>query len=83
MVKLRFPWLSSGKESACQCREHGFDPWPRKIPHATKPMCLQLLRILSLEPISARRKATAVAALHTATGEQPPVAVTRGANALQ
>jgi len=24
-------WLSS-KESASQCRRHGFDPWVRKIP---------------------------------------------------
>jgi len=24
-------WLS-GKESACQCRRHRFDPWVRKIP---------------------------------------------------
>ena len=24
-------WLS-GKESACQCRRHGFSPWIRKIP---------------------------------------------------
>ena len=24
-------WLS-GKESACQCRRHGFDPWVGKIP---------------------------------------------------
>ena len=24
-------WLS-GKESACQCRKHRFDPWVRKIP---------------------------------------------------
>ena len=22
----------SGKESACQCRRYGFDPWIRKIP---------------------------------------------------
>jgi len=21
------PWCLSGKESACQCRRHGFDPW--------------------------------------------------------
>ena len=27
-------WCSSGKESACQCRGHGFNPWSRKIPHA-------------------------------------------------
>ena len=26
------PWWRSGKESACQCRRHGFeDPWSRKI----------------------------------------------------
>ena len=24
--------LSIGKESACQCRRHGFDPWVGKIP---------------------------------------------------
>ena len=28
------PWWSSGKESTCQCRVHGFDPWSGKIPHA-------------------------------------------------
>ena len=28
-------WLS-GKESACQCRRHGFDPWVRKIPWRRK-----------------------------------------------
>ena len=24
-------WWLSGKESPCQCRRHGFDPWVRKI----------------------------------------------------
>ena len=28
------PWWLSGKESACQCSRHEFDPWSRKIPHA-------------------------------------------------
>ena len=28
-------WLS-GKESACQCRRHKFDPWVRKIPWRRK-----------------------------------------------
>ena len=28
------PWWTSGKESTCQCREHGFNPWSGKIPHA-------------------------------------------------
>ena len=26
------PWWLRGKESACQCRRRGFDPWVRKIP---------------------------------------------------
>ena len=26
------PWWLSGKEPACQCRRHGFDPWFQKIP---------------------------------------------------
>ena len=39
-------WASlcfSGKESSCQRRRHGFDPWSGKIPHAveqqTEPVC--------------------------------------------
>ena len=28
----RHPWWFSGKESAYQCRRHGFDLWVRKIP---------------------------------------------------
>ena len=31
-----FPWRHNGQESACQCRGHGFEPWSRKIPHATE-----------------------------------------------
>ena len=30
------PWWLSGKESTCQCRRYVFDPWSRKIPHATE-----------------------------------------------
>ena len=31
--KLRgLPWWLSGKESACEFRRHGFDPWVGKIP---------------------------------------------------
>ena len=29
-------WWLSGKEPACQCRRHGFDPWVRKIPWRKK-----------------------------------------------
>ena len=30
------PWWLSGKESTCQCRRHGFNPWVGKIPWRTK-----------------------------------------------
>ena len=30
------PWWLSGKESACQCRRPGFDPWVRKSPWRRK-----------------------------------------------
>ena len=30
------PWWFSGKESACQCRRHGFDHWFRMIPWRRK-----------------------------------------------
>ena len=29
-------WWLSVKESTCQYRGHGFDPWSRKIPHAKR-----------------------------------------------
>ena len=31
-----FPRWLSDKESACQCKRHGFDPWVRKIPWRRK-----------------------------------------------
>ena len=34
------PWWSSGKESTCQCKENGFDPWSRKISHAVEQLSL-------------------------------------------
>ena len=35
---LGLPWWRSGWESACRCRGHGFEPWSRKIPHATEQL---------------------------------------------
>ena len=32
------PWWRSGWESACRCREHGFEPWSGRIPHAAKQL---------------------------------------------
>ena len=33
---MGLPWWLSGKESACQCRRHRFNPWVRKIPWQRK-----------------------------------------------
>ena len=30
------PWWLNSKESACQCRRQGFDPWIRKFPWRRK-----------------------------------------------
>ena len=37
-IIMEFPWWSSGKESTCQCRRHGFHPWSRKIPRAPEQL---------------------------------------------
>ena len=39
-IHSELPWWSSGKESACQCRRQGFDPWFDKIPHALEQLSL-------------------------------------------
>ena len=31
VVSFGLPWWLSGRESDCQCRRHGFDPWVKKI----------------------------------------------------
>ena len=33
---FKFPWWLSGKESTCQCRRYGLDPWVGKIPWRRK-----------------------------------------------
>ena len=33
-----FPWWLSGKEFACQCRKHRFDPCSGKILHAVEQL---------------------------------------------
>ena len=32
----RLPWWLSGKESTCQCRRPGFDPWVGTVPWRRK-----------------------------------------------
>ena len=35
-VKLEPLWWRRGKESTCQCKRRGFDPWVRTIPWSRK-----------------------------------------------
>ena len=35
-MKSRFPWWLSGKESVCQCRRCGLDPWVQRTPRSRK-----------------------------------------------
>ena len=35
---LGLPWYLSGKESACQCRKHEFNPRSGKIPQAAEQL---------------------------------------------
>ena len=90
-VKIGAWWLS-GKESACQCKRHGFDPWSGKIPHAAKQLspCAQLWAC-ALEPgnwllkpsssracaLHATRETTALRGPRTAAREWPLLATTR------
>ena len=39
-IMVRAPPGSSGQESACWCRGHGFDPWYRKTPHSMEQLSL-------------------------------------------
>ena len=43
------PWWLSGKESTCQCRRCGFDPWSRR-PHKPQSNWAQAPKLLSLCP---------------------------------
>ena len=36
------PWWLSGKESVCQCRRRGFDPWYGEISHALEQLSLSV-----------------------------------------
>ena len=73
MVKMGLPWKYSDKESACQCRGHGFDPWSRKIPHALgqlSPCSTTTEALKPYCPCSATREITAVRSPHTATAKK-------------
>ena len=35
---MGLPWWLSDKQSACQCRRHGLDPWVKKNPWRNIPL---------------------------------------------
>ena len=53
---------------ACQCREHGLDPWSRKIWHATGQLnpCTTASQPVLWSLCSVTREATAMRSLHVA-----------------
>ena len=63
------PTWSSGKEFACQCRGHGFDPWSGKIPHASTAKPVHHNYWALPWDRSATSKATTVRNLGTTTRE--------------
>ena len=74
------PWWSSGYESACQCKGHGFDPCSKRIPHATGQLSPQAATAEAHTPwnlCSTTEEAAAMRSPRTTTREEPPFAATR------
>ena len=71
-----FQWLS-GKESACQCKEHRSNPCSEKIPHATEQlrpcttMTMSCLKIF-LSPRSRAHEAQLISLCASATETHMP-----------
>ena len=75
--ELGLHWWSSGWESACQCRGHGFEPWSGRIPHSHNywsPGALEPTHRNYWSPRSATREATAMRSPLAATRESPQAA---------
>ena len=66
-------YLPNTKESAYQCREHGFNPWSQKIPHAQGQLSPRAtIEVCMLQsPSSATRESTAMRSHGMATRGQP------------
>ena len=78
---LGFPGGSVVKNLPANAGEHGFEPWPGKIPHAAEqltpwatapePACHNYWSARAWSPCSATREATAVRRPRTATKSSP------------
>ena len=83
----RLPWWYRIRESAIQCRGHGFGPSSGRISHAveqlslstatTEPMSLDYCSPCVLELCCAAREPTGMRGLCAATREQSPLATAR------
>ena len=73
------PWWRSGWESACQCRGHGFEPWPGKIPHATEQLgpWATITEPARLEPVLRNKRGHDSERPTHRDEEWPPLATTR------
>ena len=74
------PWWSAGKESACQRRGHGSDPWSGKTPRAAEQLspCTATTVPPCAPSPGSTRKAAAVRSPSSASRKQTPRAATRG-----
>ena len=77
--KRGLPWWRSGWESACQCREHGFEPWSGKIPHAVEQLGLwaTITEPARLEPVLCNKRGHDSERPAHRDEEWPPLATTR------
>ena len=73
------PWWRSGWESACQCREHGFEPWSGKIPHAAEQLgpWATTTEPARLEPVLRNKRGRDSERPAHRNEEWPPLATTR------
>ena len=75
------------KESACQCRGHGFDPWSEKIPHASgqlspcattaEPVCCNSWSPVALESLLCNKRSHLNEKPTRCNEDQPPLAAIR------
>ena len=77
--RVGLPQWRSGWESACQCREHGFEPWSGKIPHATEQLgpWATITEPAHLEPVLRNKRGRDGERPAHRDEEWPPFAATR------
>ena len=76
---MGLPRWRSGWESACQCREHRFEPWSGKIPHAMKQLSpwATTTEPAHLEPVLRNKRGRYSERPAHRDEEWPPLATTR------